>query len=231
MSELSPATRALLAEAGARHDPSEQQLERGLDALHATLAFTAPTLVASTASASSAAPVVKAAAAKGALLGVHAAKLYVVAAIVIGSLGTVATWPTRAPVVDAPPEAVAPAATTLPEATLPPEPTPPEPTLPPALEAAPKPVRVRGSDISAELRLIEAAQRDLQRAQPARALEQLEQHARSHARGQLAGEREGLRAIALCEAGRVAQGQAARDAFLARHGQTPIAARVRKACP
>ncbi|MET0287240.1 MAG: hypothetical protein ABW352_22335 [Polyangiales bacterium] len=249
MTELSPAVRALLAEAGAQHDPSPRELDRGLDALHATLAFSAPLLAASAVSASAASSVAPAAAtvakatalqtaasafSGGALVGAKAVKLYLITAAVIGSVGTVAVF-RSAPAPIAKREAsvqTTPAVRepdvrmVLPKVVEQVEPVvAPQPVVAPAARAA------RTVDIGAELSLIEAAQQSLQRTQPGRALSQLEQHARSYPRGLLASEREGLRAIALCEAGRGAEGRRAKDAFLARAGSTPIAERVRKACP
>jgi hypothetical protein len=232
MTELSPAVRALLEQAGAQHDPSQLELERGLDALHTSLAFSAPLVAASVASAaqaapgatSAAAPIASSAFSGGSVVSAHAVKLYLVAASVIGSIGTVAVWrgapaPDRAPMVQRAEPVPAPAPVLEP-APVPVEPAPSKPTRTPRVSA----------DIGAELALIEAAQQSLQRAEPQRALEQLAQHARSFPRGVLGSEREGLRAIALCDAGRTATGRAARDTFLERHGSTPIAARVRKAC-
>jgi hypothetical protein len=254
MTELSPAVRALLAEAGAQHDPSSQQLDRGLDALHATLAFSAPLIAASAVSASassSVAPAAQTAAAAvkvtalqtaasafsgGALVGAKAVKLYLVTAAVIGSVGTVAVW-RSAPAAAPRARTVESAAERQPDVRMalpvkaPEQVEPSEPVPQPVAAPAPRAARAaREADIGAELALIEAAQQSLQRTQPSRALGQLEQHARSYPRGLLASEREALRAIALCEAGRGAEGRKVRDLFLARAGSTPIAERVRKAC-
>ncbi|HEX5657619.1 MAG TPA: hypothetical protein VFX59_10515 [Polyangiales bacterium] len=204
MTELSPAVRALLQQASAQHNPAEHELERGLDALHASLAFSAPLVAVSAVQASP--QVAPPAFSGGALVSTHAVKLYLVAAAVIGSVGTVAVWTGAPEARRVAPPISAPVAAPVQEAPAP------------------------ASDIGVELARIEAAQHALQRGQPERALAELAEHARAFPNGLLASEREGLRAVALCDAGR-AEGRAARDTFLARFGATPIAARVRKACP
>lgn len=82
-----------------------------------------------------------------------------------------------------------------------------------------------------ELDLIDGALKDL-RADDARdALAKLELHERLYAHGKFAVERRGLRVLTLCQLGRDEQARGERATFLGAHASTPIAARVRKACP
>lgn len=64
--------------------------------------------------------------------------------------------------------------------------------------------------------------------EPARAIEILDAYARSHRGGAMAVEREGARLIASCAAGRDVRAEA--EAFVARHGDAPLASRVRAGC-
>lgn len=86
------------------------------------------------------------------------------------------------------------------------------------------------SDLDAEVSLLARAQKALGAGDAARALTLLDSHAAKHPHGILQVERAGVRAIALCTARRTAEGRAAAAAFLAKHAQSPLAARVRAAC-
>jgi hypothetical protein len=84
--------------------------------------------------------------------------------------------------------------------------------------------------LEAELVLITRAEQALRAGSPAAALKELEQHRARHPRGTLGVEREGLRAVALCQAGQKSAGKRLAESFLARHSGTPIAARVAASC-
>lgn len=87
-----------------------------------------------------------------------------------------------------------------------------------------------GSTLAEENRLLKQARAALVDAKPEQALARLGEHARRFPDGVLAEEREALRAVALCEAGREADGDAAAQAFLREHPQAALAERVRSAC-
>jgi hypothetical protein len=84
--------------------------------------------------------------------------------------------------------------------------------------------------LKSELDLLEGAQAALAEEKPEKALALLERHAREHPKARLREEREGLRTIALCEAGKPMQGRAEAKLFLRRHATSTLAARVRSAC-
>jgi hypothetical protein len=84
--------------------------------------------------------------------------------------------------------------------------------------------------LKSELALLEQTHAALADKQPEKALVLLERHAREHPKARLRVEREGLRAIALCEAGKPMQGRAEAKLFLGRHPSSTLAVRVRSAC-
>lgn len=84
-------------------------------------------------------------------------------------------------------------------------------------------------DIDAQLVLITQAQRALERGEPNAALASLARHEREYPRGSLAPEREGLRAIASCDAKRN-NGRALAERFVATNPSSPLVARIRKSC-
>jgi hypothetical protein len=86
------------------------------------------------------------------------------------------------------------------------------------------------SDLEAEVRLLEEADAELRRGDADAALARLGEHASRYPTGTLADEREGVRAIALCRAGRLAEGKAVADRFLAAARKSSLATRVRTAC-
>jgi hypothetical protein len=100
----------------------------------------------------------------------------------------------------------------------------PTPTEPTPTEPAP------GSTLAEENRLLARARAALIDAEPERALTRLDEHARRFPDGVLSEERQALRAVALCEADRDADGEAAANAFLRAHPQAALAQRVRSAC-
>ena len=94
---------------------------------------------------------------------------------------------------------------------------------------APRAAASSADDLDGELQLLTQAQRALERGDPAAALTALAQHRREHPQGALSIEREGLRAVASCEAKR-SDGKALADRFVARNPSSPLVARVRAAC-
>jgi RNA polymerase sigma-70 factor (ECF subfamily) len=118
----------------------------------------------------------------------------------------------------------------------------PSPAAPPSAATAPARDR-RGSPtdlpptatdtlaaaLAEEVALITAAKAALDDGAPERALARLAEHATRFARGQLANERAGYRAIALCVAGQLAAGRREAESFLS-HGGVSLAGRVHEAC-
>ncbi len=98
-------------------------------------------------------------------------------------------------------------------------------------EPSPAPAEpVPGSTLAEENRLLSQAREALIDRAPERALVRLGEHAQRFPAGVLSEERQALRAVALCEAGRDADGDAAARAFLHAHPQAALAERVRSAC-
>ncbi|MCA9713398.1 MAG: hypothetical protein KC468_01750, partial [Myxococcales bacterium] len=87
------------------------------------------------------------------------------------------------------------------------------------------------SSLAAETEALRRVRSELSRGEPARALELLDDHARRFPAGVLVEERAALRVVALCDAGRRADGRAAAGRFLARYPSSALAGRVRAACP
>jgi hypothetical protein len=91
-------------------------------------------------------------------------------------------------------------------------------------------VEAPASSLRDEAALLRRAQEALQQGDSGAALEALDEHARLHPAGILGPERDAARAVALCKAGRGADGRALGAAFLAAHPGSPLAQRVRDAC-
>lgn len=85
------------------------------------------------------------------------------------------------------------------------------------------------SELEAEARLLEQADADLRRGDPNGALLRLAEHAAKYPSGALREERQGIRAIALCRAGKE-EGKSAAERFLARSPSSSLASRIRAAC-
>lgn len=81
-----------------------------------------------------------------------------------------------------------------------------------------------------ELTLIRRALTSLRDHDNERALSVLARHAAQFPNGAFTMERRGLRVVALCAAGRSSEGRNERATFLREAGESPIAARVRRAC-
>jgi hypothetical protein len=86
------------------------------------------------------------------------------------------------------------------------------------------------STLDGELALVRAAWLALRAGRVAEALVALDDHAHRFPAGVLAPERDAARAVALCRAGRSAEGARAAEAFLAAHPRSPLASRVRASC-
>src|SRR5438128_863655 len=71
---------------------------------------------------------------------------------------------------------------------------------------------------------------ELRRGDADAALARLAEHAVRYPSGALVYEREGVRAIALCRSGRIAEGRAVADRFLGSARKSSLAMRVRTAC-
>lgn len=95
--------------------------------------------------------------------------------------------------------------------------------------AAPEPEPA--STLPQEVALLRRAQRAINAERPAEALTILADHAVRFPGGVMAEEREAARVVALCRAGRAAEARAAAARFLRERPSSPLAARVRAACP
>ncbi|MDC0668024.1 hypothetical protein [Nannocystis radixulma] len=87
------------------------------------------------------------------------------------------------------------------------------------------------ASVLAEMALLQEAQTALRNGRPDAALELLDRHAESFARGSMAEERAALRVLALCAAGELARGAAEAAVFLRAHPRSTYALRVAAACP
>lgn len=101
----------------------------------------------------------------------------------------------------------------------------------PAVPTATIPEPPARRSIDQELELVRAAEDELHRGSPARALEAVAEHARRFPEGALWEEREVTRILALCRLGDVSGARASADRFITRAPSSPFANRVREACP
>jgi hypothetical protein len=88
-----------------------------------------------------------------------------------------------------------------------------------------------GSAVLDEMALLQRAREALRTHRPDEALALLKHHGEKFPRGALAEEREALRIAALCGAGELERGLAARATFMRTYQRSPYAARVLAACP
>lgn len=103
------------------------------------------------------------------------------------------------------------------------------------LEETPEPAR---ADVPApppdvlakEVLLLQAARRALSSGDPSRALALAREYAELHPRGTLQQEMQVVRALALCNSGRTAEGRRLAEAILRASPRSPHAERLRKAC-
>lgn len=211
MSDLSPDARALLASLAVSHDPPPDAADRVR--LRVAEQVAAPP-------AAGPRPWWRAA------LGLGVVAALVVAWSVSRSPAPAVAPPTpRVVVAPAPPPAPAPPVVPVIEAP------PVAPT--PAVVEAPRPAPTRPverDDLAAELRLLQQAQTALSAHDTGAASVALRSHARAFPHGHLAEERDALAVQVLCARGQVEEARQAGAAFLARHPNSPQAARVRRTC-
>lgn len=227
MTDLSPEARAIVDAARAAEHPSAADKLRIQAAVAAGIAAGA----AGTASAAGAAS------ATGAASGAGLGKLALVVAIA-GAIGTGGAWLGGA--FDRPDERElqlrpAPAAELRVERAQPPAPpiAAPEPAAVAAPDPDPKPRRPRASppgSIDQELALMFTARKALRDGDAAAALAALDEHAQTFPRGQTIQERESLRVLALCAAGRTDEARATAERFFERWPTSVHAERVRRSC-
>ena len=244
MNDLSREAQDLLRTARSFDDPSAADAER----VHASVLAKVGIAVGAGAAVTTATTSI--AASPAALLGATVVKLGTVI-VVAGGLATAGYVAWRAPspksmsaVTEAPraapqtpaPEQPAPVvAPNHPEPTAMQAPAPAKaprarPPAAPASDRASRAPRTTTPDLEGEARLLEQADADLRRGDANAALARLAEHAARYPAGALREEREGVRVVALCRAGREAEGKAAAERFLAHSPRSALATRIRAAC-
>lgn len=103
-------------------------------------------------------------------------------------------------------------------------------TAPPPVDTPREPAASSADTLTEELRALERVRTAISIGRPAQALAELADVERKFPHGMLREEREALRVIALCDAGRTSEGSSAARAFLAAHPRSALADRVRNAC-
>jgi hypothetical protein len=251
MNDLSSEARSLLREARGFDEPSTADADRVRASVLAKVGIAVGAGAGITAATTS---IAAAPAATATLLGATAMK-FGAAIVVAGSLATggyvalrpaamkrpaatevaearkaIAPQPPPAPEVPAPAIVPAPPPEDRREAAHPSHAKAPRRHVAPApVERAPSAPRAT-SDLEGEARLLEQADADLRRGDANAALGRLAEHAAKYPAGALREEREGMRVVALCRAGRAAEGNAAAERFLARSPRSALATRIRAAC-
>jgi hypothetical protein len=256
MTDLGSTERRLLRALRAADEPSDDDRARvrarvllkvaaasGVASALATTAANAPGAAAAAGTAS----VVPGAATTATTFAGFAAGSWKIGAAIVAVVGAVggATWIATSPPAD-PPASVEPQkigdtrqqpakpASPAPETTAEKE---AESAAPSSAQKAPR-SRARSApsaddqpdEFDSELALLTDAQRALKQGDSERALDALNQHASEHPDGALARERAGIRAVALCESGKSAEGKREARRFLSRNPKSPLAVRVRAAC-
>ncbi len=102
------------------------------------------------------------------------------------------------------------------------------PSAAPVLARSVKPAAADA--FSLELELVQQARAQLSAGQPARALQTLGQHQARFPRGQLTQDRLALRALSLCQAGRLEEGRREADRLIQREPQSVYVDRLRSSC-
>jgi hypothetical protein len=252
MSGLGPNERNLLEALRSTEEPTDDDRRRvrarvlgrvaataGVTALVAKAAGAAPGAVA-TGTASTAPP--------AAAIALGSWKMASAVVVLVGATGGGAWLSTRhahepaTPIVDVTPgpakaNAAAPPTETKTEEATNPKPRRPAAKVtarrdvtPPKRVSRPSAPGVPEADLEQELSLMERAQQSLTQGDPEGALSSLDQHAAEHPDGLLSIERQGVRAIALCQSGSRDEGQRVARRFLNSSPKSPVAARVRAAC-
>jgi hypothetical protein len=112
------------------------------------------------------------------------------------------------------------------------EPTPSATAAPTIVVARPKSQpSASTSNLEAETLLLADAQAAIQRKDYSTALAKLDEYERAYPTGVLTEERTAARVVALCGAGRAPESRSLGKKFLARWPRSPLAPRVRDACP
>ena len=225
MSDLSPQARALLRAARSYDEPTDADARRVRVSVLTKVAAGVGAAAGLTSYASGASALLA-----GATVKIGAAVL------LCAGIGTYAAVQLRAPA----PEHVRPAVvqtqpTKAPERLLAVAPVEEAPALQVESKgrvhaSGPSHRRRTTADLEGEARLLEEADAEIRAGNPSAALVRLAEHAAKYPTGALSDEREGVRAIALCRAGRSIEGRAAADKFLSGTRKTSLAARVRTAC-
>jgi hypothetical protein len=246
MDELNSHARALLDAASTFDDPTDMDRDRVRAAVlmrvGSVAAVGTATIAAAKASsaAASAGPLLASTLTSAALFSGAAAKLGAV--VVIGALATAGAYVAFHPVhhttaaASAAKAVVAPLAVPVvaaaPLAAVDAQPAAVDATDLPTDDAKPSPAHPhsRAADLEGEMKLLRQADGALRRGDSAAALAALNKHAALYPTGVLSQEREGVRAIALCSAGSMSQGQAAARRFLEQASKSPLSSRIRSAC-
>jgi len=249
MNDLSREAQDLLRAARSYDDPSPADVDR----VHASVLAKVGIAVGAGAAVTAATPSI--AASPAALLSATVVKLGA-AIVVAGGLATAGYVALRPP---PPKSASAIVDTRTARATPPPAPELPAPVIAPTAVSQPEPRAVEGPpparakatrarptappanerpsraprttpDLEGEARLLEQADADLRQGDPNAALARVAEHAARYPAGALREEREGVRVVALCRAGREAEGKIAAERFLAHSPRSALATRIRAAC-
>ena len=236
MNELSSEARELLRTARSFDEPSAADVER----VHASVLAKVGIAVGAGAALTAASQSI--AASPAAVFGMTVAKVGA-AIVVAGSLATAGYVGLRPPPAKPVPAMVAPASPMRAPRVAPSVVNEIEslaveaPTPVPAKTARTRPSNDRAArvprvtaDLEGEARLLEQADADLRRGDANAALARLAEHAAKYPAGALREEREGVRVVALCRAGREAEGKAAAERFLARSPHSALATRIRATC-
>jgi len=238
MSELGPEARAILRAGRSGDEPSPEDRARLKRAVFAAIAAGAATTAASE-GATEAATTIKAGIFKsfGATLVKGMAGLLVAGAVGLGAASqmpapntpqlakTVVSFPTikasAEPVVERAKEA-------LPKATK--EAITDLKTSPKAPTSETKAGAAGADTLAAETQRLREVHGALQGGDPQKALALLDEKAEAEGE-QLRAERAAARVLALCHLGRIEEANAEASKFLEKNPRSPLAARVRKACP
>lgn len=116
------------------------------------------------------------------------------------------------------------------ESAAPQEPSAATTGAPSSVEPKPTPAIAPTPSIDDETRIIASAHRALASGRPDEALAALNRYRSKFPNGALLEEATGARVLSLCAAGRKAEGQAARAAFLRAFPNSPLSTRVASAC-
>lgn len=214
MKPLDPRTRSLIDDALAADVPPPELEARLWQTLSTRLDAPLPPTAAAAANG--------ALATKGAVLGATGVWLKVIAGVVAIAAGSVAV---QAVVRHEPVPSLRRAAVAAPQ---------PQPSAAASATSQPsaaEPAALANGSLNAETVLLARAQRALGSGSPGDALPWIQQHAARFPNGALAQEREAARVLALCALKRTGEARRATQQFLRVWPSSPLADRVRTACP